>query len=77
GAAAVFGAAERLSWGRGYHLHVTPVDEALPEDKTAAAVRINQGVEAVVRCFPSQYLWSYNRHKRPGGAPDPYNPTAA
>lgn len=71
GAAAFFVAAERLSWGRGYHLHVTPVDGDLPEDKSAAALRINQGVEAVVRHFPAQYLWSYNRHKRPGGAPSP------
>jgi KDO2-lipid IV(A) lauroyltransferase len=71
GAAAFFVAAERLSWGRGYHLHVTPVAGDLPEDKTAAAVRINEGVEAVVRRFPAQYLWSYNRHKRPGGAPSP------
>jgi KDO2-lipid IV(A) lauroyltransferase len=77
GAAAFFIAAERLSWGRGYHLHVTPLVDALPADKTAAAIRINQGVEAVVRRFPSQYLWSYNRHKRPGGAPDPYDPTSA
>jgi KDO2-lipid IV(A) lauroyltransferase len=71
GAAAFFVAAERLSWGRGYHLHVFPLNDMLPEDKTAAALRINQGVEAVVRRFPAQYLWSYNRHKRPSGAPDP------
>ena len=77
GAAAFFIAAERLSWGRGYHLHVFPMSEILPEDKVAAAARINQGVEDVVRRFPAQYLWSYNRHKRPGGAPDPFDPTAA
>jgi KDO2-lipid IV(A) lauroyltransferase len=67
GAAAFFVAAERLSWGRGYHLHVFPVHDPLPEDKTAAATLINQAVEAVVRRFPAQYLWGYNRHKRPGG----------
>ncbi|HUX29317.1 MAG TPA: lysophospholipid acyltransferase family protein [Thiobacillus sp.] len=67
GAAAFFVAAERLSWGRGYRLHVTPVDPALPADKTAAAVHINQVVEEMVRRFPAQYMWSYNRHKRPGG----------
>jgi KDO2-lipid IV(A) lauroyltransferase len=71
GAAAFFVAAERLSWGRGYHLHAFPVNDVLPEDKTAAAIRINQGVEEVIRRFPAQYLWSYNRHKRPGDAPDP------
>jgi KDO2-lipid IV(A) lauroyltransferase len=74
GAAAFFVAAERLSWGRGYHLHAFPVNDTLPEDKTAAAIRINQGVEDVVRRFPSQYLWSYNRHKRPSDAPDPDAP---
>ncbi len=76
GAAAFFVAAERLSWGRGYHLHVFPMPDDLPADKAEAAIRINQGVEAVVRRFPAQYLWSYNRHKRPGGAPPPENPTA-
>ena len=67
GAAAFFVAAERLSWGRGYHLHVYPLDDALPADKTAAALRINQGVEDVIRRFSSQYMWNYNRHKRPAG----------
>jgi KDO2-lipid IV(A) lauroyltransferase len=77
GATAFFVAAERLSWGRGYHLHVTPLAEALPADKTAAAVRINQGVEDVVRRFPAQYMWSYNRYKRPSGVALPDDPTAA
>ena len=76
GAAAFFVAAERLSWGRGYHLHVFPVLDDLPANKAEAALRINQGVEAVVRRFPAQYLWSYNRHKRPGGAPPPDSPAA-
>jgi len=31
GAAAFFVAAERLSWGRGYHLHFYPLDATLPE----------------------------------------------
>lgn len=70
-AAAFFVAAERLSWGRGYVLHVTPVDQTFPADKTAAAELINRGVEDMVRRFPAQYLWSYNRHKHPGGAPPP------
>jgi Kdo2-lipid IVA lauroyltransferase/acyltransferase len=77
GATAFFVAAERLSWGRGYHLHVTPLAEALPADKTAAAVRINQGVEDVVRRFPAQYMWSYNRYKRPSGVALPDDPSAA
>lgn len=70
-AGAFFIAAERLGWGRGFRLHVFPLDAPLPEDKAAAAARINQGVEDVVRRFPAQYMWSYNRYKRPVGAPDP------
>jgi len=70
-AAAFFVAAERLSWGRGYHLHVYPLNDTLPADKTAAALRINKGVEDVIRRFPSQYTWNYNRHKRPGGVAYP------
>lgn len=70
-AATFFVVAERLRWGRGYHLHVTPVPDAYPEDKAAAATRINADIEAALRRFPAQYLWSYNRYKRPGSAPDP------
>jgi KDO2-lipid IV(A) lauroyltransferase len=77
GAAIFFVAAERLSWGRGYHLHTFPMDAPLPDDKTAAALLINQNVEAIVRRFPAQYLWSYNRYKRPGGAPPPEGETTA
>jgi len=70
-AAAFFVVAQRLSWGRGYVLHVVPVEGSFPEDKTAAALLINRGVEDFVRRFPEQYLWSYNRHKQPGSAPPP------
>jgi KDO2-lipid IV(A) lauroyltransferase len=28
-------------------------------------------VEKLVRMAPSQYLWGYNRFKRPAGAPPP------
>jgi KDO2-lipid IV(A) lauroyltransferase len=76
GAPVFFIAAERLSWGRGYHLHVMPLGEPLPEDKAAAATRINQGVEDIVRRFPTQYMWTYNRYKRPGGVAQPDDPSA-
>jgi len=77
GAAAFFVVAERLSWGRGYHLHAYPLTDTLPEDKTAAALRINQGVEAAVQRFPAQYQWRYNRHKQPGGVALPVESTTA
>lgn len=66
GAAVFLVAAERLSRGRGYHLHVVPVATPLPDDKEAAAACINGAVENMVRRFPEQYLWSYRRFKNPG-----------
>jgi KDO2-lipid IV(A) lauroyltransferase len=71
GAAVFFVAAERLSWGRGYHLHAFPLETPLPEDKAAAAALVNRNVEALVRRFPAQYMWNYNRYKRPGGVARP------
>lgn len=63
---------ERLSWGRGFIVHVRPFDgsdspdaAALPADPVEAATRINQAMEQVIAECPSQYLWSYNRYKPP------------
>lgn len=60
---------ERLSWGRGYRIHVQPYDEtrwgALSSDATTAARQINQAMESMIRSCPSQYLWSYDRYKTP------------
>jgi len=30
---------------------------------------VNEMVEVLVRECPEQFLWSYNRYKRPAGAP--------
>ena len=32
---------------------------------------VNREVEKLVRERPEQYLWGYNRYKRPAGAPPP------
>ncbi len=69
GAAVVFCYAERLPGGTGYRLHLKPLDEPLPEDRRAAARRVNEMVETLVRECPEQFLWGYNRYKRPAGAP--------
>ena len=55
---------ERLSWGRGFRVHVRPLD-SLDGDASAAARQINQAMEALVRECPAQYLWSYDRYKSP------------
>jgi KDO2-lipid IV(A) lauroyltransferase len=50
---------ERLSWGRGYVIHIEPlVGEPTPQN-------INNGIEKLVRLRPAQYLWSYSRFKQP------------
>jgi len=62
---------ERLPGGRGYRLHFSPPQAALAGNTVERAQRINQEVEHLVRRCPAQYLWGYNRYKRPGGAEPP------
>ncbi len=63
---------ERLSWGRGYVVHVHSVGlldgEVLSTDAQTAAAQINAAMEVLVRERPEQYLWSYARYKSPKGA---------
>ena len=68
-ASIVFCFAERLARGEGYRLHFEPLPEPLPKDRQLAARMVNAAVERLVRSCPSQYLWGYNRYKRPAGAP--------
>ncbi len=56
---------ERLSWGRGYRIHVQPLGRELPPDALAAATVINQAMEQVIAASPQQYLWGYARYKQP------------
>ncbi len=63
--------AERLPWGRGYRIHFDPLQAPLPKDRAEAAAALNREVERVARKLPAQYMWSYNRHKRPGSAEPP------
>ena len=70
GAAPFMVYAERLPWGRGYHLHFDAIPP-FPADKQAAAAQLNREVERVVRAVPAQYLWGYQRYKKPGDAPPP------
>ena len=56
---------ERLSWGRGYRLHVEPLSEPLPREDAQAAGVINRRMEDLIRRCPQQYLWGYGRYKQP------------
>ncbi len=69
GAALVFCFAQRLPRGAGFDLHLVALEEPLTADRAAAARVVNAMVERLVRMAPAQYLWSYNRFKRPAGAP--------
>lgn len=66
---------ERLSWGRGYLVHVRPFNhipgDALASDLAQAAQQINRAMERLVRECPRQYLWSYDRYKPPRAATPP------
>jgi KDO2-lipid IV(A) lauroyltransferase len=74
GAAVLYAYAERLSWGRGYVLHIAlaPPDVA-DEDEVRAVTEVNRGVEACIRQLPAQYYWAYMRfRRRPAGEPPFY-----
>ena len=68
GAVVVMVASERLKHGRGWQLHFVRVPDPEPESPVETATRFNAVMEAMIRRFPEQYLWSYNRYKKPKGA---------
>lgn len=59
GAAVIMAFGERLSWGRGYALHLT----RLPAGAVDTPQGLNAAIEAQIRQCPQQYLWSYHRYK--------------
>ncbi|MGB5438560.1 MAG: lysophospholipid acyltransferase family protein [Gammaproteobacteria bacterium] len=74
GAPLIFVWCERLSWGRGYHLHFRKVPGgAYSKDPVEAAATVNQVVEDCARTSLAQYQWSYRRfRRRPGGEQEFY-----
>lgn len=68
-AAVILIAGERLPAGRGWRIHYLRLSEPLSETPDALASQINKAMETLIRRFPEQYLWSYNRYKRPDDAP--------
>jgi KDO2-lipid IV(A) lauroyltransferase len=68
GGRVIFAYGERLPQGRGYHLHLQAPSQPLTGDTEARAAQINRELETLIRQCPTQYLWGYNRYKRPRGA---------
>ncbi|WP_174875942.1 lysophospholipid acyltransferase family protein [Vogesella oryzae] len=62
---------ERLPHGAGFVVHIAPQSQPFTGQREADVAILNAEVERLIRRFPSQYLWSYNRYKRPAGAPAP------
>lgn len=71
GATTLMAWGERLPDGRGYRLHLQPPRQPLAGATVARAQQINWEIEDLVRQCPAQYLWGYNRYKRPRGAEAP------
>lgn len=65
GACVLLAWGQRLSWGRGYVVHVQPLSEALSTDLPTAVAQINRSMEHLVMLAPQQYLWGYARYKMP------------
>jgi KDO2-lipid IV(A) lauroyltransferase len=71
GATVLLAYGERLAYGAGYHLHVRALQHALAGTLEQRVSQLNAELEALVRECPSQYLWAYNRYKKPAGVPPP------
>lgn len=65
GATVLLAWGERLAWGRGYRVHVAPLETPLPSDLTAAANVVNRAMQDLIMQCPTQYLWGYARYKQP------------
>ncbi len=67
----IFVYGERLEHGAGFHLHFLAAPAALDGELAERTLAVNRSVETLIRACPEQYLWGYNRYKRPAGAPPP------
>ena len=71
GAAVIMVWAERLPGGAGYHFHLQAPTQPISGDTGERAVKISHEIECLIRQCPEQYLWGYNRYKRPRGVEAP------
>ncbi len=63
--------AERLPGGAGYHFHLQAPSQPITGTTEERAQRINHEIERLIMQCPAQYLWGYNRYKRPRGVEPP------
>ncbi len=66
--AILFVGAERLGLGKGWRIRSRLMPEAFSDCLVDACTEMNQYFEEMIVSKPHQYMWSYNRYKRPTGA---------
>jgi len=66
--AILFVGAERLGLGKGWLIKSRLMTEEFPDCLVDACTEMNQYFEEMILSKPHQYMWSYNRYKRPSGA---------
>jgi Kdo2-lipid IVA lauroyltransferase/acyltransferase len=66
--AILFVGAERLGLGQGWRIKSRLMPEAFSDCLVDACSEMNQYFEGMIVSRPHQYMWSYNRYKRPAGA---------
>lgn len=66
--ATVFVSAERLGLGKGWEIKARLMEEDYPTCLNDACRLMNHYFEEMIISKPHQYMWSYNRYKRPSGA---------
>ena len=75
GATVLVGYGERLSFGRGFVLHISPLTEInqsnqrFSDDMEVAVKQMNTEMETLIRRCPTQFLWGYGRYKEPRKEP--------
>ena len=62
---------ERLPNGEGYHFHLQAPSQPFTGTTEERAQQINHEIERLIMQCPEQYLWGYNRYKRPRGVEAP------
>ncbi len=71
GAAVIMFWMERLPGGAGYHFHLQLPQSPIEGTTEERARQISREIEGLIRQCPQQYLWGYNRYKRPRGVEAP------
>ena len=67
----IFGERVRAGANAGFRIRFQTLSAPLSGESERDARQINLDLERLIRTCPTQYLWGYNRYKRPAEAPPP------